>query len=85
MSLTIPNIYSIDRLLSLLQALPLIYPETHIFDFDLTNTLMSATVQFKTRGCLRDEFNRPIRLYTKFPTNGAYATRVEVPKDTSDV
>jgi len=84
-SLTIPNIYSVDTLLSLLGSLPLIHPETHVFDFDLSNTLMSATVQFKTRGCTRDEFNRPVRLYAKFPTNGEYETRVEVPVEALDV
>lgn len=80
-TLVLPNYYVLEWMLDILSALPLIDPEKYRFDFDQTYTLMSATVQFKRRGCMRDEFNRPRQLYRRHPTTGHYATVVEVPRD----
>ena len=76
-----PNHYMLESFVEMLEFLPLVDPDSYAFDFDLSMTWMSATAQFKRRGCVRDEWNRPIKVFAKIKTTGVYVRKVEISKD----
>jgi hypothetical protein len=77
-SIVLPNQYVLDWIMEMFISLPLSNPDVYVMDFDLSFTFISATAQFKRRGCVRNEYNRPVRLYKRYPTYGDYKTTVDV-------
>lgn len=79
--LSLPNYYELSVVMGALTAIPLRNPSKYPFDFDLTHTLMSVTVQLKHRGMLNVEHHKPRQMNKIALFDGAYVTTMVMPKN----